>query len=61
MVLQADHDSLTPFVLAVEADGTRSRDLSATVSAQNGVIKDLVVRVAQLEQRLAAVEALLAR
>jgi hypothetical protein len=53
---QLDHSTLTDFVYAEDADGNPGRNLSATVSAQNEVIKDLVVRNAQLEQRLLALE-----
>ena len=49
--MQLDHTSLTNFVLSsVDEEGGIGRNLSATVSAQNEVIKDLIVRIAQLEQ-----------
>jgi hypothetical protein len=53
---QLDHASLTPFVRAMDEDGSEGRNLSATVSAQNEVIKDLVVRINQLEQQLALLQ-----
>ncbi|MBD3375755.1 hypothetical protein GF406_12025 [candidate division KSB1 bacterium] len=45
---QLDHAGLHPFVRS----GENKRDLSATVSAQNEVIKDLVTRIEQLERQL---------
>ena len=45
--VQLDHSTLTPFVKGNEG----MRDLSATVSAQNEVIKDLVQRIEELEKR----------
>ena len=44
---QLDHSALTEFVRG--PDG--SRDLSATVSAQNEVIKDLIKRIGELENK----------
>ena len=50
---QLDHAALHPFLQTVHyyADGTEdtARNLSATVSAQNAVIKDLIARVDMLE------------
>jgi len=54
---QLDHDSLAPFVAVVEADGTKGRNLSATVSAQNEVIKSLIERVTALELEVVALKA----
>jgi len=54
---QLDHESLHPFVTSVEADGTKSRNLSATVSAQNEVIKSLIERVTVLELEVTAIKA----
>ncbi len=44
---QLDHSSLTDFVRGKDGN----RDLSATVSAQNEVIKDLIRRIEELEKR----------
>ncbi|MFA4999130.1 MAG: hypothetical protein WC519_00045 [Parcubacteria group bacterium] len=44
---QLDHSSLTDFVRGTNGD----RDLSATVSAQNEVIKDLIKRIEELENK----------
>lgn len=57
--MQLDHASLSDFVKHVEANGETSRNLSATVSAQNEVIKHLIARTSLLEQRVATLEALL--
>jgi hypothetical protein len=46
---QLDHSQLHPFVRSSD----NKRDLSATVSAQNEVIKDLLRRIEQLEQQKA--------
>lgn len=54
---QLDHASLTQFVRAVDEDGSEGRNLSATVSAQNEVLKDLVLRIRQLEQQVAILQA----
>jgi hypothetical protein len=45
---QLDHNSLDPFVKSQKVEG---RNLSATVSAQNEVIKDLVERINILEKQ----------
>ncbi|HKL08389.1 MAG TPA: hypothetical protein VJ896_06420, partial [Bacteroidales bacterium] len=42
---QLDHSKLHPFVNSVDGN---HRDLSATVSAQNEVIKDLVKQIGKL-------------
>ncbi len=47
---QLDHAGLHEFIRS----GENKRDLSATVSAQNEVIKDLVTRIEQLERQLVA-------
>ncbi|MFC1617010.1 hypothetical protein ACFL2K_02205, partial [Candidatus Margulisiibacteriota bacterium] len=39
---QLDHSKLSPFIKVISENGESSRDLSAVVSAQNEVIKDLV-------------------
>jgi hypothetical protein len=54
---QLDHRSLSPFVAAVGEDGEVSRNLSATVSAQNEVIKNLVERITILEYEIAILKA----
>ncbi|HOX44546.1 MAG TPA: hypothetical protein PK668_13175 [Myxococcota bacterium] len=54
---QLDHESLSHFVVAIEPDGTSSRNLSATVSAQNEVIKSLVERAMALEAEISALKA----
>ncbi|MBU0943475.1 MAG: hypothetical protein KJ804_14265 [Proteobacteria bacterium] len=48
---QLDHSTLHEFVKSKDGE---HRDLSATVSAQNEVIKDLIKRIAQLEAQQAA-------
>ena len=50
---QLDHSKLDEFITS--ADGY-VRDLSATVSTQNEVIKDLLKRIEQLEEKIAAIE-----
>ncbi|MFA4999670.1 MAG: prepilin-type N-terminal cleavage/methylation domain-containing protein [Parcubacteria group bacterium] len=45
---QLDHFSLTDFVRGTDGN----RDLSATVSAQNEVIKDLIKRIKELEAKI---------
>ncbi|MEA2112811.1 MAG: hypothetical protein U9P50_02445, partial [Patescibacteria group bacterium] len=42
--MQLDHSKLAPFIVSGEG-----RDLSATVSAQNEVIKDLIKRIEKLQ------------
>jgi len=54
---QLDHSSLTPFVAVDYEDGSRGRNLSATVSAQNEVIKSLIERVTLLELEISALKA----
>jgi len=56
---QLDHDKLDPFIKS-----ETGRDLSATVSAQNEVIKDLIKQIKELKsqndelkQRISALEA----
>ncbi|RKZ27361.1 hypothetical protein DRQ29_03665, partial [bacterium] len=46
---QLDHNSLDPFVKSQRGEG---RNLSATVSAQNEVIKDLIKRIDTLEKQI---------
>ncbi len=53
---QLDHWSLAAFVYYEGDDGDPSRNLSATVSAQNEVIKDLIARINQLEQQVAELQ-----
>ncbi|MBN1184059.1 MAG: hypothetical protein JXB49_17325, partial [Bacteroidales bacterium] len=50
---QLDHSALHPFIRS--SDGEH-RDLSATVSAQNEVIKDLIKRIEELEQQVKELE-----
>ncbi len=49
---QLDHGELHPFIRAENGE----RDLSATVSAQNEVIKDLARQVAELKAEIAALK-----
>ena len=56
---QLDHSLLSDYVKYTEPDGEPALDMSATVVAQNEVIKHLVERTTSLEQRLAILEALL--
>lgn len=58
---QLDHSSLSSFVLSEQADGTLGRNLSATVSAQNEVIKDLIARVNELESMVSTLSEACAR
>jgi hypothetical protein len=50
---QLDHSTLHEFVKSPDGE---YRDLSATVSAQNAVIQDLIQRIEQLEAKLAATQ-----
>lgn len=50
---QLDHSKLHPYL----RDGETGRDLSATVSAQNAVIKDLIVRVSNQDLLIASLMA----
>jgi hypothetical protein len=60
--VQLDHATLTDFVISENyyKDGI-ARNLSATVSAQNEVIKDLIATLTQLEQEAMMLQAALGR
>lgn len=54
---QLDHSTLTPFVYSQDAAGNPGRNLSATVSAQNEVMKDLILRIEHLESEVQGLKA----
>ena len=53
---ELDYEELHNYVLYVGEDGVPRRNLSATVTVQNEVIKDLIARMALLEERSVACE-----
>jgi hypothetical protein len=58
---QLDHSGLSDFVRSERHNGELGRNLSATISANNEVIKDLVARIIQIQQRIDAMRSLVAR